>query len=416
MEILAEIVLVLTTIINYIIVPKQAYPPFLFSLIWSCVIMYYIIAVNFFQLDVNALSIESILIMIIGPILFSMGGVFPLIKNYSNKAQINTEYEELNKKSIICINFLFYSSLLVLPFYIRKAFELSVSAGNTNFFIGLRFALNKENEGESYGILGYFLVISFVNLILRIFYKKQLNNKLYYILSIIITAVYFVLFTGRTYMFMLVVYIYALILLKNKITKKHIGFFALSIIITFSSSALLLKKGGSDVDTFTLMGNLYKIFTRYLIGPLPALSQFLGSEREYSYGLEMFRTIHAIFYKLNLTNTQPVGLVKPFIFIPFSTNVYTIYYQYIKDFGYLGLSIFFPLGFFHSLLFKRAILRKNGFYKIAYAIFLYPIFFSFFQEQYFSLMSMWLQIFLILGVFFYFKSQTKNERIVDSNS
>jgi hypothetical protein len=77
----------------------------------------------------------------------------------------------------------------------------------------------------------------------------------------------------------------------------------------------------------------------------------------------------------------PPGLDR-FIFIPFGTNVYTAYKFFVTDFGLgFSLAIMGMIGFFHSLLFRKAQSGSvMGLYLFALTIF--PVLMVIFDDQY----------------------------------
>lgn len=92
------------------------------------------------------------------------------------------------------------------------------------------------------------------------------------------------------------------------------------------------------------------------------------------------------------------------IFGPVTTNVYTAFYRYIYDFGYLGCSIvMFLLGFFYTYIYRQ-IYRyglKNWMILI-YASIAYPIFLMGREERFFNeILSIWNISFLIEILIFY---------------
>src|SRR5438128_12375967 len=104
----------------------------------------------------------------------------------------------------------------------------------------------------------------------------------------------------------------------------------------------------------------------------------------------MFRTIFAVFNKIGFEIEVP-PLIKEYQYTPFASNVYTVYQPYFDDFSVFGiLLIQFFLGLFHGFLYKKIESRKP-IYIILYSISLYPLFMQFFQDQYFNLLSTWIQ-------------------------
>jgi oligosaccharide repeat unit polymerase len=96
-------------------------------------------------------------------------------------------------------------------------------------------------------------------------------------------------------------------------------------------------------------------------------------------------------YALGLSNIQPVALIKEFTYVPDLTNVYTVYEVYFRDFSYSGILIppLFLVG--HYWLYRKALLF-GGVWIFYYSASVYPLVMQFFQDQYFSILSLWIQV------------------------
>ena len=118
---------------------------------------------------------------------------------------------------------------------------------------------------------------------------------------------------------------------------------------------MLAKTGSIDDTLLENMGNISSIFLQYLLGPLSAFDGFLDEPSYLHFGENVFRTFYAILYNLGISSEPPTALIQEFVSVPFLTNVYTIYYTYILDFGIIGAFIFiFLFGLLHSSLFYKA--------------------------------------------------------------
>ena len=133
------------------------------------------------------------------------------------------------------------------------------------------------------------------------------------------------------------------------------------------------------------------------------------------YGGNMFRFILAVIDKFLGTSFAP-ELVQSFTSIGHNivTNVFTFYYYYTSDFGALfALGIQFVIGVFHGFQYRQ--MCKMKMWNIyLYSIFVYPLFMQFFQDQYFSLVSTWIQYlligFLILKTDILFRCEKTDEK------
>jgi len=88
---------------------------------------------------------------------------------------------------------------------------------------------------------------------------------------------------------------------------------------------------------------------------------------------------------------------------PLPTNVYTIYYTYFLDYGYLGVFILmFIIGIFSSLVFKRAYIKKEKIYIFLYGMVFAGLIISCANEFFFTTVSYWIQAIIFLYIIYRF--------------
>jgi oligosaccharide repeat unit polymerase len=150
---------------------------------------------------------------------------------------------------------------------------------------------------------------------------------------------------------------------------------------------------------------------KYLVASIPAFDQYSQSTEDYGLGLNIFRTVFVVLTKLGIDVNAP-ELIREFQYVPMPTNVYTVYQPYYADFSWIGLIVIqFFLGFWHGILFRETN-NKNTFYAVPYVLFLYPLFMQFFQDQYFSLLSVWIQYGLLFFLYFLINQSKRKDRVV----
>jgi len=234
-------------------------------------------------------------------------------------------------------------------------------------------------------------------------------------MSLFIAIIYSIFSTARIVFFFLFFTILGLKIFGSKFKIRNVALFTLLIISIYSLFDLFRVNSGSlDGPLLEIIGNTQLNFMQYLLGPLSAFDRFLSEPSYLHFGENVFRTIYAILYKLEISNVPPQNSLQNFIAVPFLTNVYTVYQTYILDFGFIGAIFFiFLFGLFHSSLYYKA---KTGdpYYIYFYAVLIHPLITSFFSDQYFSILSHWMQ-YLLLGTltFRYFaKRQPENIEII----
>jgi len=384
---------IILTLFNFLIKRDWAYPPFIFSLTWCCVFLFYIIFLKTDFLPIYEISGFSLFVFFVGNLIFSLGGLIPFFY-----------YDTARKPSLqiqsIYINYhfdrlLFLGIILLTPFFIYKAIQISFDTGIENFLLGLRYGLSVSSD-NGYGLLKYLIPIAIFNTFYRYFIyqsdQKNIPFKIKFYISLILTILFLVLTTGRSNFLLLISLLASIKLLYNRLDLKYIFSFGFAFFILFAIFAVVLGKGGSIQSGFLEnLNNVTKMFFWYMLGGLKAFDVFLQNQIDINNGTFVFRFIYAIGYKLGFSSTPPIDLVQPFLFIPLPTNVYTIYYTYIQDFGVFVSFIFIGMfSILHTVFYFRA---RAGWEsdRFFYSLLMYPLIISFFQDQYFSLLSTWIQ-------------------------
>ena len=81
------LILFIMVVANYNLSKDYLYPPFIYSVVWFCVILFYMIILQFHIIEINTVSALSLLIFIGGVFSFSLGGF--TIFAIKNKLSIN---------------------------------------------------------------------------------------------------------------------------------------------------------------------------------------------------------------------------------------------------------------------------------------------------------------------------------------
>jgi oligosaccharide repeat unit polymerase len=153
---------------------------------------------------------------------------------------------------------------------------------------------------------------------------------------------------------------------------------------------VLHKAGGENLSIGENVGSVFSSVLDYLLGGVYAFNSVIRSGFMPDYGENTLRFFIAAANSLGLTDSEPKPLVMPFINNPVISNVYSVYYPYAKDFWYFGILFNALWAYIHSWLYYRV--KRNFIILFLYSILLYPLIMSFFQDQYMSLFSTWLQM------------------------
>ncbi|MCL2523733.1 MAG: oligosaccharide repeat unit polymerase [Betaproteobacteria bacterium] len=291
-------------------------------------------------------------------------------------------------------------TLVLIPFALQRVGELSGGADilTREGYTALRASMTWD--GQSLGLFQYISILSFVvsALSLYLWYYGALSI-VRAAFSVGVALFYVYIGTGRTTILLLAVSVVIPLVIVGAIRVRGLVVAFASLMLLFSFVALMTGKG-VYVDV-TLMENI-ESYTQnlrsYTVAPLLALNEFMKTEPPIEFGVSTFRVIFAMLSFLGFSDIAPVALINDYVYVPDATNVYTVYKDYFLDFSYFGIIIppLFLIG--HWWLYRRA-LHKGGRWLFVYASTTFPLIMQFFQDQYFSLASLWIQIILWYIIF-----------------
>lgn len=282
---------------------------------------------------------------------------------------------------------------IILPFVFVRASEL---AGGENIFgvsgyTNLRYALTEG--GESYGFLAYVSLLSFVVGSLNVFaYRQKLAGLCRLILSLVVALCYVYLNTGRTSLLLFLCLIVIPLVVVGVVELRGVIFSILFFVIVFVFVAVMLTKGVEvDADFLSNIDSFFKNIRGYTVAPFLAFSDLIETGSALGWGENTFRFFISLIYASGLSDVEPVNLIRDYAFVPDPTNVYTVYEVYFRDFSYFGMLVPMLFLLLHAFMYRRARFL-GGIWIFFYAASVYPLMMQFFQDQYFSLLSMWFQL------------------------
>jgi oligosaccharide repeat unit polymerase len=380
-------------------------PSFIFVLTWLIVLVSYHLSLTTTDFQ-YIISNSTFLLINFGSFCFSSGCLLS-VKKYVSLSDAKPILNYSWSKSFDYFITIFLTVFLFLQ-YSYLSNELDVHDNISSFLIQLRYLKNYEDL--DYGIYAYIGTVSVFNLGIRILRGiKSKHDSFFLIISIFIAISFAILSTGRTNFFLLILMAIGSLIVKGEISLFSVFKYFTFTLISFAVIGVLLNKGGNiDNDFQSNLELMFNNITGYLVGPICALDVFLSKEFTLGYGQNTFRFVNAFLFKMGLSSNEPISLVEDFVHIPYPVNVYTIYKKYLLDFGYtITFIILFILGSLTSILFTKAIQSSSITYKYMYCLMMFPIILSFFNEQFFSILSQWIQHFILIYLFnlFFFKKQ-----------
>lgn len=401
-------------VFNYSVNKDIFYPPAMFTLVWTIVLISYIIFSSVNQGEAYFLDGECLLIFVLGEITFTTGGLFAVRRKLlQSKINYAIGFKYWFDKMV------FFFLLIMLPLYIYRLQQIvgasSFEAPDANFFLILRFELI-QGSGDL-GLLAYlntFAAFAFSIALYKFNFTKYKSvhwtQKAYKYLFYFLIVTYAILSTARTGILLLFCIYLGFKVVSGKLKTRHYIAAGLLFFLVFGIFAIVLHKGGGEFLSLTEnVKSVLLTFSVYFLGGTYGLNSVIKQGYTLDYGKNSFRFFTTLFDALGIISTNKPETKMPFITNPILSNVYSIYYVYIKDFWYFGLIFNSIWSFLHSWLYYRA--KINFFNLFMYAALIYPLVISFFDEQYLQLLSSWIQLIFyatLASFFIEYKSSTEN--------
>lgn len=393
---------------NYNVEKNYGYPPFLYSVVWLIVIALHGISCFLKIIDIYKLSLSALSIFTLGVMVFSFAGLIAkkklnIYKIDSFKKKSENVHFVFNKKieiGLLLISVAFFPLLVYQSYLLAQEYMIFDS-----LFAGLR---NAYIQGQDVGASKYGIIFAYVSFYVQtIKYIETKKNLKMFILSLVILLLYCILSTGRTFFLIFICLILGILIYKGKLKKKYLLYFGISFFALFFLVGIFLKKGADSDNSFgENISGISTSFLQYYLGGVSAFDQFLNSKFQYAYGEQSLRFFYNILASLGLVENKEIVLTQEYVSIPFEFNVYTIYKTYVQDFGIWYIVLILGLmSYIHTYCYYKAIKDSNFLYSFLYALLLYPLVMSSFQEQYLTLAPTW--IYLTALIMFVYKFSFK---------
>ncbi|AEH52405.1 hypothetical protein BpJC4_24300 [Weizmannia acidilactici] len=339
-------------------------------------------------------------------------GFFMVVRN-RNKTnfepnRIKKKFNPFLGKLVIAIN-----SVLFI-FYLVKVRSYIFSNFNFNFWQTLNAGRRSGTFVEGNIVLYARIAIIAFSIVSSIIYfsNPKRGNKLYFLISIFFATIFVITANNRGIIFLLILSVFfAFLIIKNYDSMKTLivllttCLILLAVFIVFSFLKFVYQDQSNSLQFII---NQFRI---YFTTPPLAFVQWIGSFHEYSYGANTFRFFSAILNSLGYNIVIP-NTVQPFTWIYGDySNVYTVLQYYSSDFGLIyAFFILFVLGAIHGYLYKESILKedKKVFFIALQSVSYYPLIYQFFSDQYFTILSTWLQFLFWIWLF------TRSFLLIDS--
>jgi oligosaccharide repeat unit polymerase len=398
---------------NYSLFKKKLFhPSVLFSFIWFSILLFHFI-IKFTILDkLFPLSLNTYIIFFVGIVCFSVGAVLQTIflpfDRTDNSLKIINQPPSVELNKYFCL----LCTIVIavgLPFFIRACYLLFLQSTVEEFFIGLRTEIcyGDVDIGPTKYLMTLAFIVFGLNCLLFFTSERKQDKRFSLVLlifSLLINVVYIIFSTGRLYYVMLIaIYFGTSFCYNKKFSLRSFFIVGAFFLLLFSIVGVAIYSKGGDAND-SLQENTKSAVTElsiYAFAPLSAFNWQIENEKPDETGDRTLRFFKKI---LKETGVSPNTVVRPILeeyaFVPYATNVYTLYSPYIGDFGRVYAWLIVGLfGFFHTMFFNKLKTSRSIRFPLYYGSLLQPLFLSIFADQYFSILSMWIQIFVFVEIF-----------------
>ncbi|MBM3522554.1 MAG: oligosaccharide repeat unit polymerase [Alphaproteobacteria bacterium] len=265
------------------------------------------------------------------------------------------------------------------------------------WFWALRNAVTEG--GQNFGVAAYLANAGFAAAFVAVLLARGRAGVGFAAVAVAFAVANAVLLTGRTFVLLTAVLLgVALTHRPWPPLSRSRSVMALAVLMLAVGIAVTVLQARNATDLGSVLAALRFEWMNYVPSGLAAFGVQVAAGAPELGGLRTFRTPLAVLKALGFDVTV-VSLVQPFVPVPFSTNVYTALSPYYDDFGLAGVVVAFALLGLATGLVAGQARGRHPVVLLLHAILLYALFMQFFQDQYVSLASQWVQLLAIGAVF-----------------
>lgn len=309
------------------------------------------------------------------------------------------------------LHFLQVVVILSVPLAYQNALRLDggVSLFTKAGYLALRLALLASTERSPFA---YLSTLSMLLTSIAVYNFKKTDHAVSQVLAILCTLAtlfYLYLSTGRTFSLLFVCLLFLPWIVNGRLKFKG-ALVAIGVLfVSFAVVTIALGKIAlGEASLHSVAHGIYHHLKMYTVAPFVSFAEIFSRGSPVTLGEYSLRFFISVLHTLNLTDLVPVPMVRQLPGVAGLVNVFTVYEVYFLDFSYLGFV--FPTAFLFGnwLLYVKA-KKAAGPWLFIYAALFYPLVMQFFNDQYMTLLSMWIQISLFSFILIKTNKQKSNK-------
>lgn len=382
-------------------------PILIFLLIWFFTFLFHGVTTAFQLVDLYPSGLIPNLLVTGAVLTLSLS--FIVFRSFFMKALGSSNFELINllntqiSESFRKKNQLFFVFFSLVAFYFMFKQATQIIDGKNVFFALQLLRSNLNYEDYNWGMVRYLGVpVTVIAVYMMTSSKGQkLRSKIPAIIVFFCALLIAILSTQRTAILMLLVALLFSTSRSNFPKMRVIIFTAIVFVLFFTLVGFLVGKVGNNIDNnyeIFLLG--LESFIKYFLSPLSAFSEsgiWKNPSHDGGFSLRFF---FSLLTSLGIYSGDVKELVLDFSWVPFPTNVYTFVFASISDFGYFYFWYYLLIGFILGFVFSLPRTRISC--RVLQGFSYYPLIMSVFQDQFFAILSTWIQIIIMVIVLHFF--------------
>jgi oligosaccharide repeat unit polymerase len=347
------------TFVNWRLLRSVLCPPVIFSGLWAAILFGLVLSGN----DFYTLGPTTLGLCLVSVVSFSVGcQLVPSLRRKVRRGPEPTRSSKERKYLLRTLDVLLALFVIALPLYWSQLNAIHQASVDSNFLRSVRTEMVLTDTGRGtngFGLLRYVLSIPIVlTLIATVEAYRGRERKWRIVAWIVVSLAYFVPTGSRTTAVVLIIGVLCAVrLTSGRLRLRTALISTLAAASVFSFAAIALGKGGSRyADGWENVSSVAYSFRLYSLGGIVACDQLIRTDAAVSHGqIKSLRFFYALGKALGFDLEVPQAVELP-VPTPGPTNVYSIYFYYFKDLGWVGMAaIFAALGALLSLLFSYAL-------------------------------------------------------------
>jgi oligosaccharide repeat unit polymerase len=318
------------------------FPPLVFCSVWAGVLIALALSGDAFY----PLSNLTLFLCALSCLAFSAGGIaFSCLHGGGKPRQMGFRSAQEDRGTLWTIDALFVVFAGLYPFYWERLAAIGQGSVGLYLLQAVRTEMTQEDMGSKVG-LGVFSYVLFTSILITLIVTTETCRlklpRWRFFLWIALTMAYNIPTGARLGSLVLMFGVFAIFaFVKGRFPFVAALSIGICVLFIFAVVSIVLGKGGSlENSPLENVRGVTQSLQVYTLGGIVACDQLLQHSPETSDKAPSLHFFYEVGAALGLNSPAP-PLRKREVLTPWTTNVYSIYYDYLLDFGWVGISIIF---------------------------------------------------------------------------